>query len=101
MEYVYACMLLHSAKKEINEANIKSVLKAAGIAADEGRMKSLLAALEGVNIEEAIKAATMPVVAAAPVATAPTAKKEEKKEEEKKDERKEEEALEGLGALFG
>lgn len=99
MEYVYACMLLHSTKKEINEVNIKAVLKAAGVAADDGRIKSLLAALEGVNIEEAIKSAAMPV-AAAPAA-APSAKKEEKKEEEKKEEKKEEEALEGLGALFG
>jgi large subunit ribosomal protein L12 len=100
MEYVYACMLLHSTKKEINEVNIKAVLKAAGVAADDGRIKSLLAALEGVNIEEAIKSAAMPV-AAAPAAAAPSAKKEEKKEEEKKEEKKEEEALEGLGALFG
>jgi large subunit ribosomal protein L12 len=99
MEYVYACMLLHSTKKEINEVNIKAVLKAAGVAADDGRIKSLLAALEGVNIEEAIKSAAMPI-AAAPAA-APSAKKEEKKEEEKKEEKKEEEALEGLGALFG
>ena len=100
MEYVYACMLLHSAKKEINEANIKAVLKAAGVTADDGRIKSLLAALVGVNIEEAIKSAAMPV-AAAPAAAAPSAKKEEKKEEEKKEEKKDEEALEGLGALFG
>jgi len=100
MEYVYACMLLHSAKKDINEANMKAVLKAAGITADEGRIKSLLAALEGINIEEAIKASTMPVTVAAP-ASAPPAKEEKKKEEEKKEEKKEEEALEGLGALFG
>ncbi len=100
MEYVYAAMLLHRAGKEINEESLKKVLSAAGISPDEVRVKALVAALEEVNIDEAIKSATpIPVttVAAAPqVETA--AGKEEKKEEEKKEE---EEALEGLGALFG
>jgi large subunit ribosomal protein L12 len=63
---------------------------------DETRVKALTAALEGVNIDEALKAAAaMP--AAAPAATPAPEKKEEKKKEEKK----EEEALEGLSALFG
>ncbi|MEM1657499.1 MAG: 50S ribosomal protein P1 [Candidatus Jordarchaeales archaeon] len=104
MEYIYAAMLLHRAGKGINEENMKKVLTAAGISPDEVRVKALVAALEEINIDEAIKSAvTMPMVAAAAApqqAEVPTAK-EEKKEKEKKEEKKEEEALEGLGALFG
>ena len=66
MEYVYSAMLLHSAGKEISEANIKKVLEAAGVKADDAKIKALTASLDGVNIEEAIKNA-------APVAAAPAA----------------------------
>lgn len=100
MEYVYAAMLLHSAKKEINEAHVKKVLEAAGVSVDEARVKALVASLKDVNIEEAIsKAAVAQPVAAAPVAgAAHEAKKEAKPEDNKKTE---EEAAEGLGSLFG
>lgn len=100
MEYVYSAMLLHKAGKEVNEANIASVLKAAGVEADQGKVKALVAALKDVNIEEAIKSAAMPVAAAVMAAPAESAEKKEtkKKEEEGKTE---EEAAEGLGALFG
>ena len=102
MEYVYSALLLHSAKKEINEAHVTAVLKAAGVTADSGRVKALVAALEGADIGAAIKNATaMPVaVAAGPAAGgAAAAKKEEEKPEEKGV--SEEEAAAGLGALFG
>jgi large subunit ribosomal protein L12 len=65
MEYVYSALLLHSAKKEINESNVSAILKAAGVTADAGRVKALVAALEGADISAAIKNAT-----AAPVAMA-------------------------------
>ena len=101
MEYIYSAMLLHSAGKEINEANVKKVLEAAGVKSDAGRIKALTASLEGVNIEETIKNAAVPV-AAAPVEKASGEKKEDKKKkEEKKEEVTEEEAAAGLGALFG
>src|SRR5687768_6688306 len=102
MEYIYGALLLHSAGKEVSEANVTSVLKAAGIEADAARIKALTASLEGVNIDEAVKAAATCAPAAAPAAAgAPAAgeKKEEKKEEEKGV--SEEEAAAGLGALFG
>ncbi|HYS71397.1 MAG TPA: 50S ribosomal protein P1, partial [Thermoplasmata archaeon] len=84
MEYVYSAMLLHAAGKPVNEENLKKVLVAAGVKADDARVKALTAALEGVNIDEAIKTAVaMP--AAAPAAPA-AEKKDEKKKEEKKDE---------------
>jgi large subunit ribosomal protein L12 len=107
MEYLYAAMLLHAAGKDINEENLTKVLEAPGIKPDKARIKALVAALEGVDIDEAIKQATVTPVAAAPAeapaeAPAPEEKKEEKKEkEEEKEEVSEEEAIEGLGALFG
>ena len=102
MEYIYSAMLLHSAGKKIDEASITSVLKAAGVSADATRVKALTAALEGVNIEEAMKTSAGFAMAAAPAAAPAGAapKKEEKKKEEKK-EVSEEEAAAGLGALFG
>ena len=100
MEYVYSALLLHSAKKEVNEANVQAVLKAAGVTADTGRVKALVAALDGADIGAAIKNATaMPVaVAAAPAGGAAAPKAEEKPEEKGVSE---EEAAAGLGALFG
>jgi len=95
MEYVYAALMLHSAKKDINEANVKKIVEATGLHVEEAKVKALIASLDGVNIDEAIKQS---VVAAAPVqAAAPAAKKEEKKEDAKT----EEEAAGGLAALFG
>ena len=110
MEYVYSAMLLHSAGKKITAENIKKVLTAAGVKADEARIKALTASLEGVNIDEAIKTAAVPVAAAsvapageapAPGGDKPEEKKEEKKKKEEKEEVSEEEAAAGLGALFG
>jgi large subunit ribosomal protein L12 len=100
MEYVYSALLLHSAKKEVNEANVTAVLKGAGIPADSGRVKALVAALEGADIAAAIKnASAAPVaMAAAPAAAASAPKAEEKPEEKGVSE---EEAAAGLGALFG
>ncbi len=98
-------MLLHSAGKEINEANVKKVLEAAGVKSDAGKIKALTASLEGVNIEETIKKAAVPIAAtpaAAPAEKASGEKKDDKKKkEEKKEEVTEEEAAAGLGALFG
>jgi large subunit ribosomal protein L12 len=98
MEYVYAALLLHSAGGDVTEDNVKKVLTAAGVKAEEPRIKALVAALSEIKIDDALKAAQTMQVAAAPAAAAPVAKKEEKPEDEKK---KGEEALAGLGALFG
>ena len=54
MEYIYAAMILHSADKDINEENVKSIIEAAGIEADDARIKALIAALEDVDIDEAM-----------------------------------------------
>jgi len=101
MEYVYAALLLHKLKKEVNEANISSVVKASGTEVNEAQVKSLVAALADVNIDDAVKAAPA-AVAAAPAAAAPAAGGEAKKEEKPKDTGKTEEAaMEGLSSLFG
>ncbi len=94
MELVYAAMLLHKAGKEINEANVKKVADAAGLKVEEVQIKALCAALQGVDIEKAIKEAAMPAAAAPAAAPAKAAEpKEEKKSAE--------EAAAGLSSLFG
>jgi large subunit ribosomal protein L12 len=100
MEYVYSAMLLHSAGQPINEDTVKKVLTAAGVKTDAARVKALVASLEGVNIDEAIKSAAAVPVAAAPAAAAAPAEKKEKKKEEKKEEVSQDEAAAGLSALF-
>ena len=96
MDYIYAVLLLHKANKEINEANIKSVLTSAGVSADDAKIKGLVAKLKDINIEDAIAKASD--VAAAPAATATSETKKEVKEEHVVTE---EAAAEGLSALFG
>lgn len=104
MEYVYGAMLLHSAGQKLTEANLKKVMTAGGVKVDNARIKALVASLDGVNIDEAIKTAAP--VAAAPAAPAVEAeakeeKKEVKKKEKKEEAKTEEEAASGLASLFG
>ncbi len=102
MEYIYAAMILHSADKDINEENVKSIIEAAGIEADDARVKALIAALEDVDIEEAIATTAMAAAPAAATEATPAAEEEaEEEEEEEEEEAGEEEAAAGLGALFG
>ena len=103
MEYVYAALLLHKLKKDVNEENISSVVKASGTDVNEAQVKSLVAALADVNIDDAVKAAPVAVAAAAaPAADAPAAGGDAKKEKAPKEEGKSEEAaMEGLSSLFG
>lgn len=97
MKDVYAALLLHSAGQPINEANVSKVLSAAGVNEDATKVKALVAALEGVNIEEAVKQAAFAPAAAAPAGEAKAAEKKDEVSEEKK----EEDAAAGLAALFG
>ncbi|MBR9677814.1 MAG: 50S ribosomal protein P1 [Nanoarchaeota archaeon] len=100
MEYMYAALLLHKAGKKVEEKELKAVLTSAGVKVDDSRVKALVAALEGIDIDKVVSQA--PVMAAAP-AHKEEVKTEEKKEvktEEKKEEAKKEAAA-GLGALFG
>lgn len=104
MEYVYAALILHKLKKDINEENISNIVKASGSEVNEAQVKALVASLADVNIEEAIKAAPVTVAPAAKAAESKEggeAKKEEKKEKEGPSAKSEEQAMEGLSALFG
>lgn len=100
MEYIYAVMLLNKAGKTVDEKNVSAVLKAAGVDADAAKVKSLIAALDGVDIakvieESSVAIAAAPAAGSAPAASAPA--------EEKKEEKKEEPAVDaaaGLGSLF-
>jgi len=100
MKYVYAALLLHSSAQPVTEENVKKVVTAAGSQVEEAQVKALVAALSEVNIDEALKSAS---VMAAPVAApmAPTESKKEDKKPAEEEKKKEEEALAGLGALFG
>ncbi len=115
MEYVYAALILNESGEEINEANLTDVLEAAGVDVEESRVKALVAALEDVDIDEAVEeAAAAPVAAGGGGAAAAEADVEEEEAEE--EEAEEEEAAdeddddddeddeasgEGLGELFG
>ena len=104
--YIHAALALYYAGKEINEENLKKVIEALGLEADDAKVKMLVASLGEINLEEVLKtAAAAPV--AAPAAAPAAAQAEEKAEEEKKEEEEEKEEeqevdiSEGLGGLFG
>lgn len=98
MKYVHAALILHEAKKPITADSILGLLKGAGVDADQAQAKALEAALQGVNIDEALKSAVaVPVAVAAPQAGPVAGAKAEKKEEKPS----EETAAAGLASLFG
>ncbi len=108
MEYVYAALILNESGEEINEENLTDVLDAAGVDVEESRVKALVAALEDVDIEEAVEqAAAVPAggASAGPAGGddegADEAEEEEAAEEEEEDDEDEDAGGEGLGELFG
>jgi large subunit ribosomal protein L12 len=114
MEYVYAALVLHEAEKELSEDNVTAVLEAAGIEADDARVKSLVAAMEDVDVEEAIAQSAGVPAGGAPAGGAPAGGAEEESADEEPEEEEEEpeadegddddddeDAGEGLGELFG
>ncbi|WP_323190133.1 50S ribosomal protein P1 [Halostella sp. PRR32] len=119
MEYVYAALILNETGEELNEDNLTGVLEAAGADVQESRVKALVAALEDVDIDEAVaEAAAVPAGGAAAGGAAAEGGAEEADEAEEAEEADEElpdtqdddedegdgddEASgEGLGELFG
>ncbi|WP_232688627.1 50S ribosomal protein P1 [Halobacterium zhouii] len=114
MEYVYAALILNESGEEINEENITGVLEAAGVDVEESRVKALVAALEDVDIEEAVEEAAAAPAAPAAGAAGGAEESTESEDEESEDEESEDEAEEdegddedeeasgeGLGDLFG
>ena len=57
MEYIYAALTIHKAGGKIDEASVKKVLEAAGATPDDTRVKALVAALDGVDINDAVSRA--------------------------------------------
>lgn len=94
MEYIYAALLLHKLGQTVDEASLKKVISATGASVDEGKIKVLVASLNGVDIEKELENA----VALSAAAPAPVA---EHKKDEKKEEEKASAAAEGLSSLFG
>src|SRR6056297_1466210 len=114
MEYVYAALILNESGDEINEDNLTDVLEAAGVSVEESRVKALVAALEDVDIEEAVEQAAAAPVPASGGAAAPAeggddeadhdepSEDEVAEAEEADDDDGDDEADgEGLGELFG
>jgi large subunit ribosomal protein L12 len=103
MEYVYAAMMLHSAEKEIDEKAVGAVLKAAGVKADDARVKALVASLASVDIGEAMSQAIAAPAAAAPAAAGGSSSSDAPAEEAAAEEEEEDDdaGFEGLGSLFG
>ena len=102
MEYVYAAMLLHAAEQDIDEKAVGAVLKAAGVKADDARVKALVASLAGVDISEAMtQAVAAPAAAAAAAAGGAAAAAEEAPAAEEEEEEEEAGGFDGLGSLFG
>ena len=101
MELIYAALTLSEADKEINEDNLQDIVDAAGLDVEDSEIKALVAALEDVDIEEAMETAVASGSAPAP-STEESADEEEEaeEEEEEEDDSSEEEAAEGLGNMF-
>ena len=101
MEYVYAALMLHKLKKDITEENVTSIVKASGSEVNEAKVKSLVASLADVDIEDAIKAAPVAVAAAPAAAPAEGGEGKKEKQDEAASCKSEEKAMEGLSSLFG
>jgi large subunit ribosomal protein L12 len=112
MEYVYAALILNEAGEELNEDNITAVLEAAGVDVEQSRVKALVAALEDVDIEEAIETAAAVPAAGGAAPAADEAEEAEADDADEDDEAEEADAAEeddedeeadgeGLGNLFG
>ncbi|WP_247728709.1 50S ribosomal protein P1 [Halovivax limisalsi] len=112
MEYVYAALILNESGEEINEDNLTDVLDAAGVDVEESRVKALVAALEDVDIDEAVADAAAVPAAGGAGAAAPAEGGDEEEDEEVEetsdvpdttddDDEEDEASGEGLGELFG
>ena len=94
-------MLLHAAEKDIDEKAVGAVLKAAGVKADDARVKALVASLAGVDISEAMTQAVAAPAAAAPAAGGAASAAAEEAPAEEEEEEDDGAGFEGLGSLFG
>ena len=101
MELIYAALTLHEAGNEVNEENLQDIVDAAGLDVEDSEIAALVAALEDVDIQEAMETAVAAGGAAAPAEdSSDESEEEEEEEEEEEDDSSEEEAAEGLGNMF-
>ena len=102
MELVYAALTLSEAGKEINEDNLQDIVDAAGLDVEDSEISALVAALEDVDIQEAMETAVAGGAAPAPSGGDDEAEESEDEEEEAEDEDEgdEDDAAEGLGNMF-
>jgi large subunit ribosomal protein L12 len=102
MELIYAALTLSEADKEINEENLQDIVDAAGLDVEDSEIAALVAALEDVDIQEAMETAVAGGAAPAPSGDDSEDEADEEKADEEADEEKadEEEAAEGLGNMF-
>jgi large subunit ribosomal protein L12 len=102
MELVYAALTLSEADKKITEENLQDIVDAAGLDVEDSEIAALVAALEDVDIEEAMETAVAGGAAPAPSGDSEEESEDEDDEEEEEDEDDdgEEEAAEGLGNMF-
>ena len=103
MELIYAALTLSEADKEITEDNLQDIVDAAGLDVEDSEVSALVAALEDVDIEEAMETAVAGGAAAPAGGSSDDSADEEEaeeEEEEEEDEADEEEAAEGLGNMF-
>ena len=99
METIYAALILHKAQKDITEANIEKILKAASVDVDKAQLTKVVAGLKEADIETIISSAAATPVMAAPVASAKPTKGAPKKAKKEEEEEEEEEPT-GIGSLF-
>jgi len=93
-------MLLNKAGKEVSEGNVTAVLKAAGVEADAAKAKSLVAALDGVDVEKVISESSVVAAPAAGTPAAASSSAAPAAKEEKKEAAPSVDAAAGLGSLF-
>ena len=104
MQYLHAALVLHSSGKKITEKGIDAIIKAAGGKPDESKVKGLVATLTSIDIDEAIKGASLMTTAVPGISGTSESKKDVKEgkteEVEEEEEEKEGDDL-GLSSLFG
>ena len=102
LQYLHAALVLHSTNKEISEKGIEAIIKAAGGKPDESKIKTLVASLSSIDINEAIKGASLMTAVVPGTSESIKDVKDAAVAEEVKEEKDEEEGDDlGLSSLFG
>jgi large subunit ribosomal protein L12 len=104
LQYLHAALVLHSTGKKVTEKGIEAIIKAAGGKPDESKIKALVSTLSSIDIDEAIKGASLMSAAVPGVSSTSEPIKDVKsvsKTEEVEETGEEEGDDLGLSSLFG